>query len=39
MLTAYPDRTALPLIGIALVRAYPLTLPVRLATTLLRGKD
>jgi phosphatidylglycerol lysyltransferase len=39
MLMAYPDRTALPLIGIALARAYLPTLTVRQASTLLRGKD
>lgn len=37
MLMAYPDRTALPLIGMALARAYLPTLSVRQATTLLRG--
>jgi len=39
MLMAYPDRTALPLIGIALARAYLPTLSVRQASTLLRAKD
>lgn len=39
MLMAYPDRTVLRLIGIALARAYLPTLSVRRATTLLRGKD
>ena len=39
MLMAYPDRTALPLIGIALARAYLPTLSVRQAGTLLRTKD